>query len=148
MDLWAALFWPSILVASAGLILYLICNLSSFSSPWNSLNSLWPSDGIWWHRSGPTLTQVMAWCLTAPSHYLNRCWLLICEVLCLSCKSNFTRKMTSLDWDSPWVSLFWKSTPIFKCDTLAQLKWQGIYRHNGISNVCESEMAHSSTRKS
>ena len=26
-------------------------------------------------RSGATLAQVMAWCLTAPSHYLKLCWL-------------------------------------------------------------------------
>ena len=32
-------------------------------------------------RSGATLAQVMAWCLTAPSHYLNQCWLVISEVL-------------------------------------------------------------------
>ena len=31
--------------------------------------------GLWWHRSGSTLAQVMACCLTAPSHYLNQCWL-------------------------------------------------------------------------
>ena len=31
-----------------------------------NLNSLWPSDAIWWHRSGSTLAQVMAWFLTAP----------------------------------------------------------------------------------
>ena len=31
-------------------------------------------------RSGSTLAQVMAWCLTAPSHYLNQCWLIINEV--------------------------------------------------------------------
>ena len=42
--------------------------------------SLRPSDAIWWHRSGSTLTQVMAWCLTAPSHYLNQCWLIISKV--------------------------------------------------------------------
>ena len=35
------------------------------------VNSLWSSDAIWRHRSGSTLAQVMAWCLTAPSHYLN-----------------------------------------------------------------------------
>ena len=44
------------------------------------LNSLWPSDFIWWHRSRSTLAQVMAWCLMAPSHYLNQCWLLISVV--------------------------------------------------------------------
>ena len=41
------------------------------------LNSLWPSDAIWRQRSGSTLAQVTAFCLTAPSHYLNQCWLII-----------------------------------------------------------------------
>ena len=31
------------------------------------VNSLWPSDTIWRQRSGSTLAQVMACCLTAPS---------------------------------------------------------------------------------
>ena len=39
-------------------------------------NSFWPSDAIWRHRSESTLDQVMACCLTAPSHYLNQCWLI------------------------------------------------------------------------
>ena len=39
-----------------------------------TFNSLRPSDAIWRHRSGSTLAQVMACCLTAPSHYLNQCW--------------------------------------------------------------------------
>ena len=34
-------------------------------------NSLWPRDTIWRHISRSTLAQVMACCLTAPSHYLN-----------------------------------------------------------------------------
>ena len=46
-----------------------------------NVNSLWPSDAIWWQRSGSTLAQVMACCLTAPSHYLNQCWLIISKVL-------------------------------------------------------------------
>ena len=41
------------------------------------VNSLWPSDAIWRHWSGSTMAQVMACCLTAPSHYLNQCWLII-----------------------------------------------------------------------
>ena len=43
------------------------------------LAALWPSDAIWWHRSGSKLAQVMACCLTAPSHYLNQCWLIISQ---------------------------------------------------------------------
>ena len=38
-------------------------------------DTLWPSDVIWRYRTGSTLAQVMACCLTAPSHYLNQCWL-------------------------------------------------------------------------
>ena len=44
------------------------------------VNSLRPSDAIWWHRSGSTLARVMACCLTAPSHYLNQCWLIISKI--------------------------------------------------------------------
>ena len=54
-----------------------------------SVNSLWPSDVIWRQGSSSTLAQVMACCLTAPSHYLNQCWLMISEVLWLSPDSNF-----------------------------------------------------------
>ena len=32
------------------------------------------------HRCGSTLAQVMACCLTAPSHYLDQCWFIINEV--------------------------------------------------------------------
>ena len=32
------------------------------------------------YRVWPTLAQVMACCLTAPSHYLNQCWLIIGRV--------------------------------------------------------------------
>ena len=45
------------------------------------LNPLWPSAAIRRHKSGSTLAQVMACCLTAPSHYLNQCWLIIIKVL-------------------------------------------------------------------
>ena len=52
------------------------------------LNSLWPIYNIWWHRSGSALVQVMACCLTAPSHYLNQCWLLASNILWHSPGSN------------------------------------------------------------
>ena len=44
------------------------------------VNSLRPSDAIWRHKSGSTLAQVMACYLTAPSHYMNQCWLIISKV--------------------------------------------------------------------
>ena len=45
----------------------------------SKMNSLWPGDVIWRHVTRSTLDQVMACCLTAPSHYLNQCWLTIGE---------------------------------------------------------------------
>ena len=44
-------------------------------------NSLGPSDAKFRWRSWSTLVQVMACCLTAPSHNLNQCWLIISNVL-------------------------------------------------------------------
>ena len=55
------------------------------------VNSLWPSDAIWRHRSGSTLAQVMACCLTAPSDYLNQCWLIISKVHWHSSEGNFAK---------------------------------------------------------
>ena len=41
------------------------------------VNSLWPSDAIWWYRFGWKLAQVIACWFTAPNHCLNQCWLVI-----------------------------------------------------------------------
>ena len=64
------------------------------SSP--ALDSLWPSDTIWRHKSGSTLAQVMACCLMAPSHYLNQCWLIISKVQWHSSQCNFTRDTSAI----------------------------------------------------
>ena len=48
----------------------------------------------WWFslsRTWSTLVQAMAWCLMAPSHYMNWCWLIISEVFWHSPKGNFMR---------------------------------------------------------
>ena len=58
----------------------------------NSINTLWPIDAIWRHISGSTLAQVMACSLTASSHCLNQCWLLISDVLWHLSESNFTAR--------------------------------------------------------
>ena len=55
----------------------------------SSFNSLRPSDAIWRQWSWTTLAQVMACCLTAPSHYLNQCWLIIRGVLWHTSESSF-----------------------------------------------------------
>ena len=69
-------------------VLWLGCNelsmwlilLFSRLTTLTKINSLWPSDTIWWNRSGSTRAQVMACCLMAPSHYLNQCWLEITAI--------------------------------------------------------------------
>ena len=94
--------WCTVL-ASCNIIIYLViavdswqkvvedfCRYDSFRndarSKWTQhcrriqyVNSLWPSGVTWWHRSWSTLAQVMTCCLMAPSHSLNKCWLLISE---------------------------------------------------------------------
>ena len=80
------------------------------------LNSLWPSDAIWQYSSGSPLTQVVPCCLTAPSHYLNQCWLVIKCILWHSPESNFPRSahefnqnhefencIFAITTPSPWV---------------------------------------------
>ena len=54
-------------------------------------SSLRPSGAMWRQGTGSTLAQVMACCLTAPSHFLDQCWLIISKVLWRSCEANFTR---------------------------------------------------------
>ena len=72
------------------MLIYFSVSRNKFSTTRITINSSWPWDAIWWQRSDSTLTQVMACCLTAPSHYLNQCWLLIRKVLWHSPESNFT----------------------------------------------------------
>ena len=60
------------------------------------VNSLWPSDAIWRHRSGSTLAQVMACCLTAPSQYLIQ--LVIGQVQWQAPGGNFTRDTSDINY--------------------------------------------------
>ena len=74
------------------------------------VNWLRPSDAIWWHRSGSTLAQVMACCLTAPSHYLNQYWLIISKVLWHSSEGNFikdTSPITKVSLKIAFLILNW-----------------------------------------
>ena len=61
------------------------------------VTSLWPSDTILGHRSGSTLVEVMACCLMASSHYLNRCWLIIQKVQWQSSQGSFTRDTSNIN---------------------------------------------------
>ena len=71
------------------------------------VNSLWPSDVIWRQGSNSTLAQVMACCLTAPSHYLNQCWLINSKVQWHSSEDNFTKDasgtITEISFKIPYL---------------------------------------------
>ena len=41
------------------------------------IQSLWPRDAVLHHLTRSTFVQVMACCLAAPSHHLNKCWLIV-----------------------------------------------------------------------
>ena len=72
--------------------------------PYVEINSLRPSDAIWRQRSWTTLVQVMACCLTAPSHHLNQCW--------------HQQSLVTINW-----GLFQKRYPIHK---LITLEWKSL----------------------
>ena len=60
------------------------------------LNSLWPSDAMWWGRSESTLALVMDWCLTVPNHYMDQCCYIISVVRWHSPRGNFMESPESL----------------------------------------------------
>ena len=88
---------------------------NAFQGRW--VKSLWPGDAIWRQGSRSTLVQAMAWCLTAPSHYLNQCWLIITKVQLCSSEGNFAWDIIAIShkislkiiflrfyWDLPGVN--------------------------------------------
>ena len=74
------------------------------------INSLGPSDAIWCWRSWSTLVQVMACCLTAPSHYLNQCWLIISMVLWHSSEDIIIRRFEDTNQQSKTEDYIFKIT--------------------------------------
>ena len=61
------------------------------------INSLWPSDATWWHKSEATLAYVMACCLTELSHYLNQFWIIISQVHWHSFEGKFTNGIPAIN---------------------------------------------------
>ena len=54
-------------------------------------------NSLWRHKTWSTLAQVMACCLTAPSHYLNQCWLIITKVQSHSSGNHFTKDTSAIN---------------------------------------------------
>ena len=132
-----------LLIFNMGIPILVRRHLYIETSPWLSLmyvksykdsymmygiNSLWPSGAIWWHRSGSILAQVMACCLTAPSHHLNQYWFIFKGVLWPSPEGNFIGRLNisiymilkitnlrlqshfTMDNELIWPDLGWETT--------------------------------------
>ena len=54
-------------------------------------------DATWQHRPGSTIAQIMACCLTSPSHYLNQRWLFVKGFVWHSAESNFIQHAHALN---------------------------------------------------
>ena len=76
------------------------------------VDSLWPSDTIWRHKYGSTLAQVMACCLTAPSHYLNQCWLIISKASSIHLSEILQEIQRLSDTEITWKITFLKFVQI------------------------------------
>ena len=114
-----------------------IVDLCQVTIPWLIMfivNPLQPTDAIWQHRSGSTLARVMAWCLRAPSHYMNHFFFTISEIHWHSSEGNFTRDTSTLNhWNYPenYLSKFeFKSTRGQWVNTyFTQQRWWGMGCH-------------------
>ena len=92
-------------------------------------NSLCPSDALQRYRSGSTLAQVMACCLTAPSHYLNQCNLII-NVSWHSPEGNFAGNAQDI---YPWYQFenhWFKNAAVSPRDQWVKTGSEGLCCHN------------------
>ena len=87
-------------------------------------NSLGHGDTIWRWRSWSTVAQVMACCLTAPSHYLNQCWLIISKVLWHSSEDIIIRRFEDTNQQSMIKNYIFKIT--LRGQWVNQLYWSTL----------------------
>ena len=66
-------------------------------------------DAKWQHKTWSILVQVMACCLTTPSHNLNQCWLITGKVLWHSPEGNFTGSAPDIypwyEFENYWIEI-------------------------------------------
>ena len=113
------------------LCLFLI-QVSTYITVWAAVNTLWPSDVIWRHRSGSTWVQIMACCLTAPSHNLNQCWLLINEAMSHSFASSFTVSAPATILYNEFDNFTFKITAIYPRTQYVKkyYQWREVIQHH------------------
>ena len=98
---------------------------------WKLCFNALPCGDIIWKRTLPILVQVMAYCQTVPSHYLELCWLLISEILWHLSQSIILEEM--LLW---MKNLFLKIKLLLHFSWANELIWLSIYRRNELIGFC------------
>ena len=83
-------------------------------------NSLWLSDAISLLRGVVTFVHVLTSCLRAPSHYLSKCWFIICQVHWHPFESNFISYLSHQSLKSSWELRIYRSL-FNKCGFFRQL---------------------------
>ena len=68
-----------------------VCKMVVILSRTQCVYTLGPGDAIWRHGSGSKFTQVMTFCLTAPSYYLYQYWLQIIAIYPVRSHWNYAR---------------------------------------------------------
>ena len=117
-------------------------------------NSLCPSDAIWRHRSGSTLAPLMACCLMVSSHYLNQCWLNICEAQWHECNFTITEissKVTYLNFHStlPGAIVLMPEISVLTCFMVRVCGLWAVRRHyQKWLRVCWSPLVSNKAAKS
>ena len=107
-----------------------ICKLVAILFQPLCVNSLAPNDTIWQSWTLSTLFQVIAWCLMAPSYYLNQHWLVVNGILWHLSETNLTAnsqdinswnefenhtcKSTSTSLRNQWVKSMTQILPCFR----------------------------------
>ena len=85
--------WPTFMSDTASLVkiqhVYRLYHTYWYFQQCLHVSTLWPNDG----DLDQPLAQIMACCLTAPSHYLNQGWFFMIGVLCHSPGSKFTHEL-------------------------------------------------------
>ena len=73
------------------------------------------------YESCLTLLQVMAWCLKAPSHYLNQCWCIVNWIPCNKQQWNFNQGTVSDFHTRNWIWKWWPFCFIFNVGTVTYI---------------------------
>ena len=91
------------------------------------VNSLAPRDALW-VKNWSTLFQLMACCLTAPSHYLNQFWLIMCEVRWYSAQSEISGNAENFSHQTMLWSYVFKTINLLLGDIeLTHLNNESVY---------------------